>query len=799
MAIPQVKMCCYRVLLCTIALLLVMPSSTLQQKLDNLTLLDASNRVCSSSCAGRINLALCKCDQLCPFFRDCCNDAPERTSVRGSTTLSSDSNFRCISTEIRKGMTTDERQGTAHYWMIGQCPNVVSKIAKDENEEKFMRGTDLLCETDQFSSPPVTDIATGLVYRNRYCASCHGIPQARWSPWSSFWECLESFWQVIEEVEDDVMDIATVLQSCKPTVFDKFIRSPDEDRMLKYPLRQCEPLVHSCPEQWTSELSELNYQKIVVKCINEPVSSIISVSSGTAYKNIYCAFCNEPDAASNGHLQCMPSQVQSIVPFAVPNSITGGFTLLLDIEETGRQVVRDEDLVITSIKSESCGDGQVYDFYSNICRATLCLPGYIFDGARCLVIVEGNASEDIHPSNCSLIALSETEYHNVSSSTIYWIEADIISTIVGYNSAGAPIICTNFTANHTITVNETVTMSFFQYPEAFTVLTYVGLSLDILASILFLITYCCFTELRTFYGKLLMNFVLVVLLGDIIFLGGTATYSYYQEEILCQTLAILLHYVFLARFVWTVLLSLKLTVTFYKASKFIPKNEDYKRLPYYRHLCGYISVGWLAPLGIVGATVVFNFTLPGTVEYGRNGLCWINQPAATVVSFVAPLVLCLLLNGSAFVYITAILMKIGCKAVGKHQRGRQTVRNFRVVMATFVITGLTWGFGFIAILDPSLSWAWYPYLVFNTTQALFVAVAYLCSVKVFQLYRGACMSCTSFTCSRHDKATSRKQKRQIVPPPTSTASSPEMDSSNDSLVQVVNDSTFYVALSDNIV
>lgn len=800
---------CYCAPLCIAVVFLLVPSLTLQQPLDSLSLLQVSNHTCSSSmCAASTNLALCKCDQACAFFGDCCIDAPQTAFTDQDTSLSLDSNFLCISTEVRKDGTTSGRQSAMHYWMIGRCPYTETDNKDGQySKDRFLKGTALLCETDQFSSPPMTDSATGLVYKNSFCASCHGIPEVRLSPWSSFWECANSFRGVIERVEDDMsVDIETVLQACDPTVFTEFVRE-DEDTLaqFRYPLRQCEPLVYSCPEQELSQLPDPYYQKFAIKCNTEPVNATTSVTSGTDYKNIYCALCNEPSAALNGHLQCLSSPVPSQETFAAPSSLIGSFTLLLDITGTGEQVVRDEDITVTSVKSESCAEGQVYDFYSNICRDTLCLPGYIYDGVGCSVVAvgnssEGNSSEGIH-SNCSLIALNETEYYvyDVSNSTIFWTEVGIVLPVIGYTSGGAPLVCTNFTTNHTITFNVTTTVSIFQYPEDFSLLTYVGLSVDVIASILFLFTYGCFKELQTFYGKLLMNFVSVVLLGDIVFLGGTAAITYYQDEILCQTLAIAVHYVFLARFAWMLLLSLKLTVTFYKASKFITKKDEYEHNCC--HLLGYMSFGWLAPTAIIGATTAFNFILPGTVDYGRNGLCWINQPVAAIVSFIAPLGFCLILNGAAFIYITAVLIKIGCKAVGKHQRGRRAIRNFRVVMATLVVTSLTWGFGFIAILDPSLSWAWYPYLVLNTMQALFVALAYLCSVKVFQLYRGACINlCTCLSCCRHGKGTAtRKCKRQVVPPLTSTTSSPELDLLEDSLVQIVNESRFYVALSDHIV
>ena len=792
---------CYCATLSIAVMLLAVPSLTSQQPLDDLRLLQVSNHTCGSSmCAASANMALCKCDQACAFFGDCCIDAPQKDQ---DSSLSLDPNFRCISTMIQKNGTTNGRLSVMHYWMISRCPYTETNIKESQyGKDRLLKGTALLCETDLLSSPPVTDKATGLVYKNRYCAFCHGIPEVRLSPWSSYWECVNSFEEVIDRVEDEgTVDIETVLQSCAPTVFAR--TDEDTDDQFKYTLRECEPLVHNCPEQESSLLPDAYYQKIAKQCVTEPVNATTSVASGADYKNIYCALCNEPHAVLNSHLQCFSPQVPSQETFAVSSSLIGGFTLLLDITGTGEQVVRDEDIIVTSMKSETCAEGQVYDFYSNICRDTLCLPGYIFDGVRCSVIADGNSSkgnssEDIH-NNCSLITLNETEYLGVSNSTIYWIAVDIIIPVIGYTSEGFPIVCTNFTTNHTITFNKTATVSIFQYPEAFPILTYIGLSVDVIASILFLLTYCCFKELQTFYGKLLINFVSVILLGDIIFLGGTVAITYHQEEILCQTLAITVHYVFLVRFAWMLLLSLKLTVTFYKASKFISKNDEYEQNC--RHLLGYMAFGWLAPIVIVGATVTFNFTLPGTVDYGRNGLCWINQPVAAAIAFVAPLGFCLILNGVAFIYITAIVIKIGCKAVGKHQRGRRAIRNFRVVMATLVVTSLTWGFGFIAVLDPSLSWAWYPYLVLNTMQALFVALAYLCSVKVFHLYRGACINlCKCFSSCRHGKGTIVQQRKgQVAPHLTSTPSSPELDPLDDSLVQIVNDSRFYVSLSDHIV
>ena len=39
------------------------------------------------------------------------------------------------------------------------------------------------------SSPPISDNRTGLVYRNKYCAQCHGVPEKEQISWPSEWRC----------------------------------------------------------------------------------------------------------------------------------------------------------------------------------------------------------------------------------------------------------------------------------------------------------------------------------------------------------------------------------------------------------------------------------------------------------------------------------------------------------------------------------------------------------------------------------------------------------------------------------
>ena len=109
-----------------------------------------------------------------------------------------------------------------------------------------------------------------------------------------------------------------------------------------------------------------------------------------------------------------------------------------------------------------------------------------------------------------------------------------------------------------------------------------------------------------------MNFVLMLLLGDLTFLLGDAVYAVSLEDVVCQVVAILLHYLFLARFVWMSLLSLNVAHHFYHAMMFIVSEERES----WHYLMLYMAAGWLSPLLALIVIVPVNYS----VLYRNSGL-----------------------------------------------------------------------------------------------------------------------------------------------------------------------------------
>ena len=648
----------------------------------------------------------CRCDELCSRFGDCCFDSKHVPNRENNVP-----NFECVSNVVlsERGDRPDEMQ---YFWMIASCP-------KDDTE--VPNGLRDLCEVQSLPSPPVSDNRTGLVYRNKHCAQCHGVPDREKMTWQSQWLCKNFLMNTINSSGGRI-DIEDFMAACNASVFKEPPGIAGKDR--HYPLRRCDGyIIYKCRPPLEANTSSHEYHVLERLCQNEPGKvKTISTAPGV-YKNEYCALCSSPDM-NRSNLQCPPAP-----GIILDSSTLDMIIVLLDVRPTGTVVLNMNNITITSTIEESCPEGQVYDVYGKECRKSHCQHRFIYNGSDCLPV-----ASNIYPSNCTLIALNDSEYKVITSQIIYWFALEQNVSVQGYNTEGKPLICTNFTTIFTTSVNETVTRTLYGYPAEFTILTYLGLSMDTVAAAILLFTYAAFAEMRTFFGKLFMNFVLVLLLGDLTFLLGTALHAVTLENVVCQVVAILLHYLFLARFVWMSLLSLNVARHFYHAAKFIV-SEDREN---WHHLILYMVAGWLSPLLVLVVTVPLNYAISGTVGYGVDGVCWMNERLAIIVTFIVPLIICIIFTAGAFVFVCIILVKLRrsdneTKGL-KHRTGS---RNCRILAAVFCITGSMWLFGFLALIDSALSWAWYIFIILNTTQAVFLTLAYVCTAKVLRLYRAA--------------------------------------------------------------
>ena len=155
-----------------------------------------------------------------------------------------------------------------------------------------------------------------------------------------------------------------------------------------------------------------------------------------------------------------------------------------------------------------------------------------------------------------------------------------------------------------------------------------------------------------------------------------------------------------------------------------------------RILLVYMLIGWGSPTVITGVCVIVNYTTD-YIRYGREGLCWIGHTYSVYIVFMAPVVVSVILNGITF-SITSYLL---CRARIREAKlpKHSSTSYLRIYLSAFSITGLTWIFGFIAILSRG-DWAWYLFTIFNSTQGFTICIAFLFTQKVAALYKALASS-----------------------------------------------------------
>ena len=138
-----------------------------------------------------------------------------------------------------------------------------------------------------------------------------------------------------------------------------------------------------------------------------------------------------------------------------------------------------------------------------------------------------------------------------------------------------------------------------------------------------MLTYLLFKELRTFPSLLLS---LAILITNLLFIVGGPIIQHFPNASFCIAVAILLHFFYLAQFVWMSLFSLQMMHSFYLADKMVVAAA--KRHRYL--LLVYVLIGWGLPLIITCLTIGLNFGQTGLLLYGVTsdgsvGNCWVNH------------------------------------------------------------------------------------------------------------------------------------------------------------------------------
>ncbi len=239
------------------------------------------------TCHNSTNRSLCRCDDYCTLYNDCCPDHLPSARFIISESLQNAVEF----------MTCQNRYKDLPILAVNDAIYMVSSCPYDwKIHYSFNNRIKIICiNFDHYydSYPPVSDSITGITYKNEYCAMCHNVRKKNILTWSTRLVCQK-------QVEDKLImhrnnNMEEVLRDyCSQCAFD----APVNNTIITNTLRWCIPHVTTC--QSFDDYQSIIYNTFITSCIYGTYNPIyMSGPTEIIYKNIDCARCNR--VAENHH------------------------------------------------------------------------------------------------------------------------------------------------------------------------------------------------------------------------------------------------------------------------------------------------------------------------------------------------------------------------------------------------------------------------------------------------------------------------------------------------------------------
>ncbi|CAH1794952.1 unnamed protein product [Owenia fusiformis] len=325
------------------------------------------------------------------------------------------------------------------------------------------------------------------------------------------------------------------------------------------------------------------------------------------------------------------------------------------------------------------------------------------------------------PDDCPKLPFNDTEYIRFPNQTIYIYAMESFYSTGEYDLFGGLVfICSELTQNFSIRQNVTVYMAMFKFSPVQDYVSMGGLIISLIALFIFFLIYLLVPPLRNVPGQCLMCLVFSLFIAQLLFLVGVGRTDIWE---VCYSIAVAMHYFFLASFFWTNVLAFDICMAF-SGKGLQPAHSTSGTCRF----ALYSLYAWLSPAVIVGTAVTLDFFVDTTwrPNYADN-VCWITYRPGLLVFFAAPL--------AALVFINIILYCVtSCHIYQTMKATRKVIkssnkRDFILYVKLCLIMGLTWLFGFLATLV-QLEFMWYVFIVFNTLQGLFLCLAFTCTKTV---------------------------------------------------------------------
>ncbi|XP_068757224.1 uncharacterized protein [Montipora capricornis] len=669
----------------------------------------------------------CFCDKFCDEYGDCCFDfnklCRKRVNSRGN---------QLSQHEICRPVVNQKGPEYVGFAVRSTCP----RDWKDEIVRTKCQNED---QSDFFNDWPVFDRDRRIAYRNVFCARCNGAVNTIY--WRVEAECSEWFNTTSFNLSD-FMRFAHA--NCSVKIRESWVQY----------LKQCIPRFQDC----SGIGREKNGSFCQSQCLGYafPVCFESSKRKIKRFRNLQCALCNgfKPSYLK---IDCTFGGFPVSPPLTILFDFTSSFENRVTVTDKKMNLERNINHVW------HCDSEEVYDPYAGKCKSIVSLH-------RSQIVTHVSQNEQTAPVdfksnetrllmnwNCTFVAFNHSDYEQLPNGTVYIKPHRKIYGKKRYTIRdNILLLCINFSRNATFVAEQRSTGYLTKAsPTSLQIMTFAGCIMSMASLLLLLATYTIFSELRNLPGRIIINLSLSLLLYQGVFLAAMKTSS--REQ--CKVIAILLHYFVLCSFTWMNAMAYDVHKTFTSSDGGCGSNRQGN---HNKRLMKYCLFGWGVPAIVMSIFVIIDQILSkGFIGYGEGeSYCFIYNPKAVLYFFVAPIALIMLFNAFALVRTVLHIVKTR-KRTQKvtNQRHSTGVALICVKMAS--VMGVTWILGITANVQ-ALSFLWYPYVVLNSLQGLFIFLSFAVSGRSLELYRVKIAMLRNRCSSNAAKNTARTKEKIVV-------------------------------------
>ena len=392
---------------------------------------------------------------------------------------------------------------------------------------------------NSLSSLPVHDYNLNLSFANAFCAICNKAKKIVY--WQLKFVVVRRLKQFLKAQPN--LSIPSLLH-------EEFawIAEPPTEASTEY----CwlSPLEETLPSERTNETRAL---WSLCLSYSLPICLLNKRNTFGKYRNPHCALLEKVE----DKLLCLCNPKEPLPPLSIVFNFNPDYSIL--------KAHRNGRVIFTKTVKNTFQRGHVYDPFKDKCRSYLKARSLSGSNIPFEEVKKTLKILNISEVSCVNVSYNSSEFVKFPNGSVQIYLHTKMNEKGRYHEQNSSImVCTNFTVNYTKTIFPRKAAWEHKKLSTARILTYIGLSLSIVAILLLITRFLLRANVRTLHGKNIISLSCALLAFQVLFLLSGQT----DPTVTCDVITSVMHYSLLSTFMWMGVIAYEITKGVHNSGRF---------------------------------------------------------------------------------------------------------------------------------------------------------------------------------------------------------------------------------------